>query len=158
MACGPEYQAEIISLRRPRRKNCRTCSGSFSEHCQDTFLNNLRTFTATRGLRELLQAPGIRASERSPLPPGVRKRPRRRVFRSYLAELQTEKDSMAEGSEFELPVPVSKLSDDSIMLEFATARRIALIARRLQCRAWRAWRKASVTGSDSLSRVLKNTN
>jgi hypothetical protein len=37
-----------------------------------------------------------------------------------------------EGSEFELPVPVSKLSD-GIMLEFATARRIALIARRLQC-------------------------
>jgi hypothetical protein len=32
---------------------------------------------------------------------------------------------------FELPVPVSKLSDDSIMLEFAAARRIALIARRL---------------------------
>ena len=40
---------------------------------------------------------------------------------------------MAEHSEFELPVPVSKMSDDSIMLEFATARRIALIARRLQC-------------------------
>ena len=39
---------------------------------------------------------------------------------------------MAEGSEFELPVPVVKLSDDGIMLEFATARRIALIARRLQ--------------------------
>jgi hypothetical protein len=38
-----------------------------------------------------------------------------------------------EGSEFELPVPVSKLSDDSIVLEFATARRIALFARRLQC-------------------------
>ena len=37
-----------------------------------------------------------------------------------LAELQTEKDSIAEGSEFKLPVPVSKLSDDSIMLEFAT--------------------------------------
>jgi imidazolonepropionase-like amidohydrolase len=31
---------------------------------------------------------------------------------------------MREGSEFELPVPVSKLSDDSIMLEFAAARRI----------------------------------
>jgi hypothetical protein len=30
-------------------------------------------------------------------------------------------DSLAEGSEFELPVPVSKLSDDSIVLEFATA-------------------------------------
>ena len=39
---------------------------------------------------------------------------------------------MAEGSEFELPVPVSKLSDDGFMLEFATGRRIALIARRLQ--------------------------
>jgi hypothetical protein len=44
---------------------------------------------------------------------------------------------LAEGSEFELPLPVSKLSDDSIMLEFATARRIALIARRLQrCRGY----------------------
>ena len=37
-------------------------------------------------------------------------------------------DSLAEGSEFELPVPVCKLSDDSILLEFSTARRIALIA------------------------------
>jgi hypothetical protein len=42
------------------------------------------------------------------------------------------RDSVAEGSEFEPPVPVSKLSDDSIMLEFA-ARGIALIAPRLQC-------------------------
>jgi hypothetical protein len=32
---------------------------------------------------------------------------------------------MVEGGEFELAVPISKLSDDSIMLEFATARRIA---------------------------------
>jgi hypothetical protein len=40
---------------------------------------------------------------------------------------------MVEGSELELPVPVSKLSDDSIVLEFATGSRIALIARRLQC-------------------------
>ena len=61
-------------------------------------------------------------------------------------------DWMVEGSEFELPVPVSKLSDDNIMLEFATARRIALIARRPQCRAWRARRKASVTGSGSRRR------
>ena len=37
-------------------------------------------------------------------------------------------DSLAEGSEFEPAVPVYELSDDSIMLEFATARRIALIA------------------------------
>jgi len=29
--------------------------------------------------------------------------------------------SLVEQSEFELPVPVSKLSDDSIVLEFATA-------------------------------------
>jgi hypothetical protein len=35
---------------------------------------------------------------------------------------------LAEGSEFELPVPVSKPSDDSIKLEFAAARRIALVA------------------------------
>jgi hypothetical protein len=35
---------------------------------------------------------------------------------------------MVEGSEFEPAVPVYKLSDDSIMLQFATARRIALIA------------------------------
>jgi len=31
---------------------------------------------------------------------------------------------MAERSEFELPVPVSKLPDDSIMLSFATSRRV----------------------------------
>ena len=30
-------------------------------------------------------------------------------------------EGVQEGSEFELPVPVSKLSDDSIVLEFATA-------------------------------------
>ena len=54
----------------------------------------------------------------------LRNRPRRRVFRSSLAELQMEKDSLAERSEFELPVPVSKLSDDSIMLSFATSRRV----------------------------------
>jgi hypothetical protein len=36
-------------------------------------------------------------------------------------------DSLAERSEFELPVPVSKLSDDSIMLEFATVRRVAAL-------------------------------
>ena len=34
-------------------------------------------------------------------------------------------DSVAELGEFELPVPVSKLSDDSIMLSFATSRRTA---------------------------------
>jgi hypothetical protein len=36
---------------------------------------------------------------------------------------------MVEGSEFELTVPVSKPSDNSIRLEFAAARRIALVAR-----------------------------
>jgi hypothetical protein len=58
----------------------------------------------------------IRGSERSPLPRAVRNRPRTSVFRSSFAELRTEKDSMAEGSEFELPVPVSKLSDDNVVL------------------------------------------
>ena len=33
-------------------------------------------------------------------------------------------DSLAERSEFELPVPVSKLPDDSIMLSFATSRQV----------------------------------
>jgi len=66
----------------------------------------------------------IRGLERSRLPQAMRNRPRRRVFRSSLAELQMEKDSMAERSEFELPVPVSKLPDDSIMLSFATSRRV----------------------------------
>jgi hypothetical protein len=37
---------------------------------------------------------------------------------------------MAEGSEFELPVPVSKPSNDGIKLEFAAARRIALVEQR----------------------------
>jgi hypothetical protein len=50
---------------------------------------------------------------------------------------------MAEESEFELPVTVSKLSDDGIVLEFATAGRIALIAQSLQyCR--RYWRLMKV--------------
>jgi hypothetical protein len=34
---------------------------------------------------------------------------------------------MAERTEFELPVPASKLSDDNVELEFATTRRIALM-------------------------------
>src|SRR6266851_1354224 len=38
----------------------------------------------------------IRGLERSRLPQAVRNRPCRRVFRSSLAELQTEKDSMAD--------------------------------------------------------------
>jgi hypothetical protein len=40
------------------------------------------------------------------MPPAVRNRPRRRVFRLSLAELQTEKDSMAERVGFEPPVPL----------------------------------------------------
>jgi hypothetical protein len=44
---------------------------------------------------------------------------------------------MAEGSEFKLRVPLSKLSDDSIILEFVTVIRVAAMARKLQCRAWR---------------------
>jgi len=38
----------------------------------------------------------IRGLERSRLPQAMRNRPRRRVFRSSLAELQMEKDSMAD--------------------------------------------------------------
>ena len=38
------------------------------------------------------------------------------ISRRIAKELQREKDSMAEGSEFEPPVPVSKLSDDNVML------------------------------------------
>jgi hypothetical protein len=52
-----------------------------------------------------------------------------RVFRAERKRIPKTKDSLAERTEFELPVPISKLSDDSIMLEFATARRTALIAR-----------------------------
>ena len=67
----------------------------------------------------------IRGLERSPLPRAAQNRPRRRVFRSSLAELQMEKDSMAERGEFELPVPICEQSDDSIRLSFATSRRTA---------------------------------
>ena len=56
---------------------------------------------------------------------------------------------MAERSEFDLPVPVSKLSDDNIELELATTRRIALMPRRLQC-----CRHYSVKGSISLLGVI----
>jgi hypothetical protein len=41
------------------------------------------------------------AYERSPLPRAVQNRPPRRLFRSSLAELQTEKDSLAEKGGFE---------------------------------------------------------
>jgi hypothetical protein len=51
----------------------------------------------------------------------------RNDFASF-GRLSVRSDSLAEGSEFELPVPVCKLSDDSILLEFSTARRIASIA------------------------------
>jgi hypothetical protein len=46
---------------------------------------------------------------------------------------------MAEGSEFELSVPVSKLPDDSTMLEIATARRLALRAQTTSCRRYSAF-------------------
>jgi hypothetical protein len=58
-------------------------------------------------------------------------------------------DWMVERSEFELPVPVSKPSDDSIELELATTRGIALMPRRLQC-----CRRYSVKGSISLLGVI----
>jgi hypothetical protein len=70
------------------------------------------------------------------LPIELQKTPHARKFRTILQRMHIIRNCVAEGSEFELPVPVSKLSNDSIMLEFATARRIALIARRLQY--WRA--------------------
>jgi len=47
---------------------------------------------------------------------------------SSRGETLDRRDSLAEGSEFEPAVPVYKLSDDSIMFEFATPRRIALLA------------------------------
>jgi hypothetical protein len=40
-------------------------------------------------------------------------------------------DCVAGESEFELPIPVSKLSDDSIVLELETGRRIAVSAENL---------------------------
>jgi hypothetical protein len=46
---------------------------------------------------------------------------------------------MVEGSEFELSVPVSKLPDDSTMLEIATARRLALRAQTTSCRRYSAF-------------------
>jgi len=39
-----------------------------------------------------------------------------REFRSILRQVRKLKDWMVERSEFELPVPVSKLSDDSVVL------------------------------------------
>jgi hypothetical protein len=54
----------------------------------------------------------------------VRNRPHTRVFRLSVGGLQTEKDSMVERSEFEPPVPLSKLPDNSLMLSFATSRRV----------------------------------
>ncbi len=39
-----------------------------------------------------------------------------REFRSILRDVRKLRDWMAERSEFELPVPVSKLSDDSVVL------------------------------------------
>ena len=60
---------------------------------------------------------------------------------------------MVEGSEFELPVPVSKLSDDSILLEFSTARRIALIAREPTIR----YRQFEFTSSSAKESVRTDT-
>src|SRR5260370_42404879 len=61
-------------------------------------------------------------------------------------------DSMAERSEFELPVPVSKLPDDSIMLGFAIETgceallpRTAFLARFSFCR----WKRRSQNGAAS---------
>ena len=69
---------------------------------------------------------------------------------------------MAEGSEFKLRVPVSKLSDDSIMLEFVTVIRVTAMARKLQCRAWRArvegvpWRSRKNWSARSRSPTLNH--
>jgi hypothetical protein len=65
---------------------------------------------------------------RSPGPCMIANRANTCGFRAILQDLQKPR----ERDGFEPPVPVSKLSDDSIMLEFAADRRIALIAQRLQ--------------------------
>ena len=67
-----------------------------------------------------------------------------RVFHAEKKRILKTEDSLAERSEFELPVPVSKLSDDSIELELATTRGIALMPRR----------RYSVRGSISLLGVI----
>jgi hypothetical protein len=57
-------------------------------------------------------------------------------------------DSLAERSEFELPVPLSKLSDNNLMLSFATSRRVVKRSHP-GLRLWRA------SGS-SLKRMVPN--
>jgi hypothetical protein len=46
----------------------------------------------------------------------MQKKPLARVIRRFEWRIPRDKDSVVEQSEFELPVPVSKLSDDSVVL------------------------------------------
>jgi len=64
----------------------------------------------------------------SPCLRGIATRTRR--FRSSVAELQTEKDSLAERSEFELSVPICEHSDD-LSIEPAAAVGVPLMAERI---------------------------
>jgi hypothetical protein len=58
------------------------------------------------------------------------------------------RDSLAERSEFELPVPLSKLSDNSLMLSFATSRRV--------CEALPPWTALWRASGLSLKRTVPN--
>jgi hypothetical protein len=79
----------------------------------------------------------------------VRKRPHRRGFRSAVVDLQTEKDSMAEQSGFELPVPHCEHPDDSGS-PAQNARLARVLPRFLTFPAWRRNVRAKLRLSMSL--------
>ena len=65
----------------------------------------------------------IRHVRPSPVPMGGAFAPKRGLILHVNRFSSGDKDSLAERGEFELPVPISELSDDSIRFTFATSRR-----------------------------------
>jgi hypothetical protein len=68
----------------------------------------------SRTERTLRISPPIDLFRLSPVPVGPKICPYAREFRASLRRIADMPDSLAEGSEFELPVPVSKLSDNAL--------------------------------------------
>jgi hypothetical protein len=108
MRCSGQRFSPIGSSR------CRRIARDIGYSCR-----TLRSPTAGIGTELLARREKIEVTrsgspfERSPVPVGRAHRPYTRELRASLRRIAGMPDSLAEGSEFELPVPVSKLSDDA---------------------------------------------
>jgi hypothetical protein len=80
--------------------------------------------------KETLAESGARTGGKcfSPVPRITQMSPQAHAIPPLRAENPQRRDSVPEQSEFELPVPVSKLSDDTVLLQFTKLRRVGLKA------------------------------